>query len=52
MGSNFFLGGNMGLDNARDYRQFSGAMYLRYMFEDMTGPMTLPVSPYQSPYSN
>lgn len=52
MGSNFFLGGNLGVDNARDYRQLSGAMYLRYMFEDMTGPMTLPVSPYQSPYSN
>ncbi|PBP67073.1 cellulose synthase [Pseudomonas syringae] len=50
--SSLFLGANLGLDNARDYRQFSGALYLRYMFEDMTGPMELPVSPYRSPYSN
>jgi tetratricopeptide (TPR) repeat protein len=52
LGSSLFLGANLGLDNARDYRQFSGALYLRYMFEDMTGPMELPVSPYRSPYSN
>ncbi|MEB2624552.1 cellulose synthase subunit BcsC-related outer membrane protein [Pseudomonas sp. YuFO8] len=51
-GSNFFLGGNLGLDNAQDYKQFTGAMYLRYMFEDMNGSMELPVSPYRSPYSN
>ncbi|MDF7795286.1 cellulose biosynthesis protein BcsC [Pseudomonas syringae] len=50
--SSLFLGANLGLDNARDYRQFSGALYLRYMFEDVTGPMELPVSPYRSPYSN
>ncbi|RMS80817.1 Cellulose synthase operon protein C [Pseudomonas savastanoi] len=50
--SSLFMGANLGLDNARDYRQFSGALYLRYMFEDMTGPMALPVSPYRSPYSN
>jgi Tfp pilus assembly protein PilF len=51
-GSNFFLGANLGLDNAQDYKQFTGAMYLRYMFEDMNGAMELPVSPYRSPYSN
>ncbi|MNI77356.1 Cellulose synthase operon protein C precursor [compost metagenome] len=51
-GSNFFLGGNLGLDNAQDYKQFTGAMYLRYMFEDMNSTMELPVSPYRSPYSN
>jgi Tfp pilus assembly protein PilF len=49
---NFFLGGNLGLDNAQDYKQFTGAMYLRYMFEDMNSTMELPVSPYRSPYSN
>ncbi|MCQ9425594.1 cellulose synthase subunit BcsC-related outer membrane protein [Pseudomonas sp. LJDD11] len=52
MGDNFFLGGQFGLDNARDYRQWSGGLYLRYMFEDFSGPMALPVSPYRSPYSN
>ncbi|KAB0493614.1 cellulose biosynthesis protein BcsC [Pseudomonas vancouverensis] len=51
-GSNFFLGANLGVDNAQDYKQFTGAMYLRYMFEDMNGSMELPVSPYRSPYSN
>ena len=50
--SNVFLGANLGLDNAQDYKQFTGAMYLRYMFEDMNGPMELPVSPYRSTYSN
>lgn len=52
IGGNMFLGGNVGLDNARDYRQLSGALYMRYMLENMTGPMELPVSPYSSPYSN
>lgn len=52
LGSNFFVGGQVGVDNAQDYRQLNGGLYLRYMFEDMTGPMALPVSPYQSPYAN
>jgi hypothetical protein len=51
-GSNFFMGGNFGIDNARDYKQFTGGLYLRYMFDDFTGQMALPVSPYRSPYSN
>ncbi len=52
IGDHFFLGGHLGVDNAQDYRQLNGGLYLRYMLEDMTGPMNLPVSPYQSPYSN
>lgn len=51
-GSRFFLGASLGLDNASDYRQFAAGLYLRYTFEDMTGPMSLPVSPFGSPYSN
>ncbi|NWB90525.1 cellulose synthase subunit BcsC-related outer membrane protein [Pseudomonas agarici] len=51
-GSNFFLGGSLGVDNASDYRQVIGGLYLRYTFEDMSGPMDLPVSPFGSPYSN
>jgi len=51
MAPNFFFGGHMGLDNAQDYRQWNSGLYLRYMFEDMTQPMALPVSPYRSPYS-
>ena len=50
--SNFLLGANLGLDNARDYKQLSGALSLRYQFEEISGPMSLPVSPYTSPYSN
>ncbi|MBK5003042.1 cellulose biosynthesis protein BcsC [Pseudomonas sp. S31] len=52
LGRNFILGGHMGLNNAQDYREFNGGMYVRYMFEDQYRPMALPVSPYRSPYSN
>lgn len=52
LGSNFRLGGSLGVDNSQDYRQWSGDLYLRYLFEDVTGPLALPVSPYQSPYRN
>jgi len=52
LGSNVLLGGSLGVDNAQDYRQVSAELYLRYLFEKMTGPMALPVSPYRSPYSN
>lgn len=52
LASNFLLGANLGLDNARDYKQLSGALSLRYQFEDISGPVSLPVSPYTSPYSN
>ena len=45
-------GGEIGVDNAQDYRQYAGNAYLRYLFEDLSGPMPLPVSPYRSPYSN
>ncbi|MBX9913513.1 MAG: BCSC C-terminal domain-containing protein [Pseudomonadaceae bacterium] len=49
---NLFIGGELGSDNAQDYQQFNGGMYLRYMLEDMTRPVDMPVSPYRSPYSN
>ncbi|OLS63036.1 cellulose biosynthesis protein BcsC [Pseudomonas putida] len=52
LGDGFFFGGTLGVDNARDYRQFTGGLYLRYLFEDGGGAMPLPVSPYRSPYSN
>lgn len=52
LGDGFFFGGSLGVDNARDYRQFTGGLYLRYLFDDAGGAMPLPVSPYRSPYSN
>lgn len=52
LSSRFYVGGELGVDNAQDYRQYSGNAYLRYLFEDLSGPMPLPVSPYRSAYSN
>ena len=52
LGDNYFLGGSFGMDNAQDYKQWTGGLYLRYMFEDFTGRMPMPVSPYLSPYSS
>lgn len=53
LASRLFVGGTLGLNNASDYRQYNAGMYVRYMFENMTGTsMPLPVSPYRSPYSN
>ena len=52
LNSDFHLGGELGLDNARDYRQVNGNLYLRYYFEPQDRPLALPVSPYRSPYSN
>ncbi|KAF1027456.1 MAG: Cellulose synthase operon protein C [Pseudomonas sp.] len=51
LSSRFYLGGEVGVDNAQDYRQYVGNAYLRYLFDDLSGPMPLPVSPYRSPYS-
>ncbi len=47
----WFLGANLSIDNARDYRQFIGGVYLRYALEAQTGPVPMPVSPFASPYA-
>ena len=48
-----FVGGTLRLNNSSDFRELNVAMYLRYTLEDMQGSfLTLPVSPYRSPYSN
>ena len=52
LGDGFFFGGTLGVDNARDYQQWTGGLYLRYLFDDGRGTMPLPVNPYRSPYSN
>ena len=51
IGRKWYLGGNIGMDNARDYRQFSGGVYLRYALEEQSGQMSLPVLPLTSPYA-
>lgn len=45
-----FMGGNVGIDNARDYRQWAGSVYLRYLMEPSTREMPLPVSPFRSSF--
>lgn len=50
LNNHWFLGGSLGMDNASDYRQYVGGLYLRYAFYPMTRPMEMPLNPYQSPY--
>jgi len=52
-GTRLFVGGALRLNNASNFKEVNVGMYLRYTFEDMKGHfMTIPVSPYRSPYSN
>lgn len=46
-----FIGGHLALDNARDYRQFVGGLYVRYALHPYTGKQSLPVNPIKSPYT-
>ncbi|AVP56384.1 cellulose biosynthesis protein BcsC [Pulveribacter suum] len=46
-----FIGSHLSLDNARNYRQFTGGLYLRYALQPYTGRQALPVNPLKSPYS-
>ncbi len=46
-----FLGSHLALDNARNYRQFTGGLYLRYALQPYTGRQPLPVNPVKSPYA-
>lgn len=51
MASQWVLGARLGADNASDYHQWSGGLYLRYFFHPQSGLMSLPVEPYRSPFS-
>lgn len=46
-----FLGGQLALDNARNYRQFTGGLYVRYALQPYSGRQALPVAPLKSPYA-
>ncbi|WP_313079047.1 cellulose synthase subunit BcsC-related outer membrane protein [Pulveribacter sp.] len=46
-----FIGSHLALDNARNYRQFTGGLYVRYALQPYTGRQALPVAPLKSPYS-
>lgn len=45
-----FVGGHLALNNARDYREFAGGMYVRYAFQPSVGLQAFPVNPLRSPY--
>ncbi|RXN86640.1 cellulose synthase subunit BcsC-related outer membrane protein [Achromobacter aloeverae] len=51
LANNWFVGATVAADNASDYRQYAGGLYLRYTFYPQTRPMDMPVVPYRSPYS-
>ncbi|WPB56948.1 cellulose synthase subunit BcsC-related outer membrane protein [Xylophilus sp. GOD-11R] len=46
----WFVGGRLGLDNSRDYRQYLGSLYVRYAFRPHEGPQVMPVNWIRSPY--
>ncbi|AVO49527.1 cellulose synthase [Melaminivora suipulveris] len=46
-----FVGSHLALDNARNYRQFTGGLYVRYALQPYAGRQSLPVSPLKSPYA-
>lgn len=46
-----FLGGHLSLNNARNYREFAGGLYVRYAFQPYSGLQAFPVNPLRSPYS-
>lgn len=46
-----FLGGHLALNNARNYREFAGGLYVRYAFQPYNGLQTFPVNPLRSPYA-
>jgi tetratricopeptide (TPR) repeat protein len=50
LGPQIFAGATAGIDNARDYSQWFGGLYVRYAFEKMTGSMAMPPKPLHSPY--
>lgn len=46
-----FVGSHLALDNARNYRQFTGGLYVRYALQPYAGRQSLPVAPLKSPYA-
>ena len=45
-----FLGGLVQLDNASNYQQWGAGLYLRLSFYPRQGSVSVPLSPYVSPY--
>jgi len=48
---NLVFGATFGADNAQDYQEWAGGIYLRYYFQPQRNVLLdLPVQPYRSPY--
>jgi len=45
-----FMGGLAQFDNSSNYRQWGVGMYFRFSFYPRQGPVSMPLSPYVSPY--
>lgn len=45
------LGAQAAVDNANDYRQWAGGLFLRYYFYPQTKKLNLPLKAYSSPYN-
>ena len=52
LSDHLILGSHLGLNNAKDYRQWGGGLYLRYYFYPTSRDLDLPVKPYRGPYAN
>lgn len=46
------LGAVIGADNANDYSQWGGGLYMRYHFDQQSKSLDMPVEPYRSPYTS
>lgn len=46
-----YLGAQAALENANDYRQWAAGLFLRYYFYPQKNKLHLPVTPYNTPYS-
>lgn len=51
LNQNFSLGGLIGVNNAGDFREWNGGVYLRYNMYPVTAQAEIPLSPYLSPYA-
>jgi Tfp pilus assembly protein PilF len=50
MAPQLFVGGQLELNNAQDYRQFTGGIYVRYLFDRYGAVPGLRPTPLRSPY--
>lgn len=52
MAPNWSVGATVGTDNASDYHQWAGGLFLRYYFYPQNQALDLPTRPHRSPYGD